>query len=77
MPRRDSHRWEDAETITREADCCPQCRAMKPIIVRSVDGGDQSRTRRCVCRECSHWWNLVIEPPSRLPFCGNGELDTC
>ncbi|QDT06894.1 hypothetical protein K227x_53170 [Rubripirellula lacrimiformis] len=55
--------WKTAPMVIIEAAACPVCFALKPIIVRTEQGGDGSSSRRCVCRECSAHFLLVIEPP--------------
>jgi hypothetical protein len=62
--------WVDVPLVTVIAPACPWCRALKPIPVRSEQNGDGSVTRRCVCRECSKRFKLLIE----IPNFGNPEF---
>ena len=65
--------WSDAPLVFVTEIHCPSCLSPRPIIVRSVAGGDRSRSRRCVCRSCSGRFILVIEPS--LPEFGKSQLD--
>ncbi len=58
-------RWDDESIpmIFVTEYHCPSCFATKPLILRTLDGRDGSRSRRCICRSCSMRWILVIEPP--------------
>ena len=58
-------RWDDESIpmIFVEAISCPHCHQVKPIIVKTLDGGDGSKSRRCVCRSCSMRFVVVIELP--------------
>jgi thiol-disulfide isomerase/thioredoxin len=55
-------RWHDVPLVFIVAPSCPHCRAGKPIIIRSQTENDGSVTRRCVCRQCSRRFLLVVEP---------------
>ncbi|HJN08473.1 MAG TPA: hypothetical protein QF564_07255 [Pirellulaceae bacterium] len=65
--------WIDAPMVFVTAPACPVCLSVKPMIIRSEQGGDGSTSRKCVCRRCSSRFVLVIEPP--LPEFGRAELD--
>lgn len=71
--------WTDAPMVFIPAVACPDCRAVKPIIIRSTRENDGSTTRRCVCRRCSVRFLAIIEPPEEieepLPKIGNDESD--
>lgn len=71
--------WSDCPIVFCEIPRCPnpQCRTIrKPIIVRSLAGGDDSIARRCICRECSSAYVLVLEPVEcELPETGSRCLD--
>ena len=55
--------WQNAPFIFVDAICCPACGDTRPIVVRSDRGDDGSRSRRCICRECSRRYIAVIEIP--------------
>jgi len=55
--------WADCPTIFVHAIGCTKCGATRPIIVRTADNGDGSKTRRCICRECASRFNVCIELP--------------
>lgn len=61
--------WSTAPTIFICAPACPHCGALRPIIIRTEQNGDDTVTRRCVCRRCSTRFKVVIEPPEQ--FSGN------
>jgi len=67
--------WSDTPIVFVVAPHCPSCGAMRPIIVRSEQGGDGSTSRRCVCRSCSSRFVVVVEPPECLPDFGRGVDD--
>ncbi|GEM_PF-2524981 len=69
--------WEDAPLVFTEMVCCPHCHTLrKPIVIRTEQGGDSSRSRKQVCRICSRRWVLVIEPPGEsLPVFGNLDFE--
>lgn len=55
-------RWADAPIVFVVAATCPNCRAPKPIIVRSQSETDGSVSRKCICRRCSKRFVIVLEP---------------
>jgi thiol-disulfide isomerase/thioredoxin len=55
--------WAEAEIVFLVAPHCPFCYSLRPIIVRSEQAGDNSVTRRCVCRKCSKRFIIAVEPP--------------
>ena len=66
--------WSGAPIIFVHAICCPRCKALRPIIVRSSPiEADGSRSRRCICRRCSQRFVVVIEPPGDVPDFGSGQ----
>jgi DNA-directed RNA polymerase subunit RPC12/RpoP len=55
--------WQDCPTIVIPRARCPRCGSITPpIIFRSMSGGDDSVTRRCVCRDCSRKYVILIDP---------------
>ncbi len=65
--------WDSAPLVFVTAPACPVCLSVKPMIVRSEQGGDGSTSRKCVCRRCSSRFVLVIEAP--LPEFGKTAED--
>ena len=68
--------WQDAPYVFIALPSCPSCGSLKPIIVRSESNGDNSTTRKCVCRSCSKRFLIVTEPPDdALPKFGMDDHD--
>lgn len=65
--------WQDATTVFIVGPHCPHCRVGKASLVhvRSIQNGDDSVTRRYVCKRCTRRINVVVEP---LPEFGNAEV---
>lgn len=63
--------WDQEPILFLTPAHCPHCLALRPIIIRTSDNGDGSKTRRCVCRECSRRFVLCVEPPETLPEVGS------
>lgn len=40
---------------------CPFCQSTSHAIVKTIDNGDGSRMRRCVCNRCSERFIIVVE----------------
>jgi hypothetical protein len=55
--------WETAPLVFIPAPACPRCGEVKPIIIRSLSGGDGSTARRSICRRCGSRFVVVVEPP--------------
>ncbi len=59
--------WDQAELVFLTRPLCPYCRHEKWISIRTLQGGDGSSSRRCICRKCSRRFILVFEPPDEPP----------
>ena len=55
--------WDNLPMVFVAAPACPYCQSPRPEVVKSLTNGDDSTTRRCVCRECSQRFIIVVELP--------------
>lgn len=54
--------WPEQPLVRELLAVCPRCfSTRRPTIVRTADNGDGSRTRNCVCCECSRPFKVVVE----------------
>jgi hypothetical protein len=65
--------WEDAPIVTVHAPACLRCYSEDYSRLKTIDNGDESKTKRVVCRRCGQRYLILIEP---LPVSGNLEMDS-
>ena len=61
--------WRNVELVFVFTPTCPHCGSGDYITTRSDQNGDNTVTRKAICRDCSKPFKIVAEP---LPK--NGEL---
>ncbi len=60
--------WDETPIVTVFAPACPYCRSEDYHRLKTMDNGDNSRTKRVECRRCQARYCIAIEP---LPVSGN------
>lgn len=55
--------WSSVTMVFTVEMHCPECLAIRPIVIRTEQAGDGSKSRKCICRKCSEAFLVVIEPP--------------
>ena len=61
MSRR--RQWDNLPMVFITEAACPYCMTPRPALMKSLPNGDDSTTRRCVCRECNRRFVVVVELP--------------
>lgn len=64
--------WDAVPITFLQAVTCPHCGCGARVIIRTLQGGDGSKSQRSVCRRCSRRFLVVWE----LPENGSTEQDT-
>jgi hypothetical protein len=58
--------WDSAPMVIIPAPvraACPYCGETRPAIIqRSASQGDGTTTRKSICRTCSGWFLVIVEP---------------
>jgi hypothetical protein len=63
-------RWADAPVLFVTAPHCLHCGSIELQVTRSESNGDDSRTRKYICRRCNGKTKVCIE----LPESGKSEM---
>lgn len=65
--------WADAPRVFITAATCPKCGSNDRQTVKSYDNGDESVSRRTLCRKCGCRFWVVEEPSPEFGQTADGE----
>lgn len=65
--------WADAPRVFISLPACPKCAGNDLKTVRTYNNGDDSKTRRTVCRKCGCLFFVVAEPSPGFGQTSEGE----
>ena len=65
--------WASVPIVFVVRPACPSCGCEDRDRRRTYSGGDGSKSKRMICRQCRQPWLLVEEPP---PDSGKMDADT-